>query len=357
MNYFNILSKGVKSVMKILVTGAAGQVGSRLVQQLLAKGYEVRATVFPDDPGRNRLDKLDIEILEGNLLDMSFCQRSMERMDGIIHLANLVGPMPGMSETEFFDNNVISTFNLVSAASKLVARLHKFVHVSSSSVYPNDSHVIATVYNPVDEMHPLRPEGAYAISKLAGEEIVRGYTRQTGLRTAILRPSGICSGAAILERWSVGFVCGILRAGQSSPRSSIYMPDGTELWHELEAAAESPDQPCAIIERNSRASWVYQPVDARDVAHGCICALESNSAPGEAFNISAPEPITFVEAAEIISRVTDIPVLKWQVPVRWIYDLNNTKAKYGINYQPGWGIKEMVESALAVQRGESDGLI
>jgi len=342
--------------MRILVTGAAGQVGSRVVRQLLTRDYEVKALILPEDTNRSRLDGLDIEIVEGNLLDMALCQQAIENVDAVIHTANLVSPLPGMSETEFFSNNVVSTFNMVSAASRRADKLRRFVHISSSSVYPNDAHTIATEYNPVDEMHPLRPEGPYPISKLAGEEIVRGYTRQTGLRTTILRPSGICSGTAVLGRWSVAFVCNILRAGQRSPRGSLYMPDGTELWHDLEAAAESKDQPCAI-RSTSGEPWVYQLVDARDVAHGCVCALESDSEPGDAFNISAPEPITFDEAAEVISQATALPILKWDVPVRWLFDLSNIKARQKINYQPKWGIKEMVESAMAVQRGESDGFI
>jgi nucleoside-diphosphate-sugar epimerase len=341
--------------MRVLVTGAAGQVGSRLVRQLLINNYEVKALILPEDPNRSRLDELDVEIVEGNLLDTTVCEQAIGNVNAVIHTANLVGPLPGMSETEFFNNNVISTFNLVSAASKQVDRLQRLVHISSSSVYPNDAHTIATEYNPVDEMHPLRPEGPYPISKLVGEEIIGGYTRQTGLRTTILRPSGICSGTAVLRRWSVAFVCNILRAGQRSPRGSLYMPDGTELWHDLEAAADSEDQPCAI-RSTSGEPWVYQLVDARDVAHGCVCALENDSAPGDAFNISAPEPITFDEAAEVISQMTGLPILKWQVPVRWLFDLSNVKARNKINYQPKWGIREMVESALAVQRGESDGL-
>jgi UDP-glucose 4-epimerase len=342
--------------MLILVTGAAGQVGSRLVRQLLAKNYQVKALILPEDPNRNRLDGLDIEFMEGNLLDTAICEKAIENVDAVIHTANLVGPLPGMSETNFFSNNVISTFNIANTASKQADRLRRFVHISSSSVYPNDAHAIATEYNPVDEEHPLRPEGAYPISKLVGEEIVRGYTRQTGLKSTILRPSGICSGTAILGRWSVAFVCNILRAGQRNPRSSLYMSDGTELWHDLEAAAESKDQPCAV-RSTSEEPWVYQLVDARDVAHGCICALENDSEPGDVFNISAPEPITFDEAAEVISQLTGAEILNWRVPVRWLFDLGNTKARQKINYRPRWGIREMVESALAVQRGQSDGLI
>ncbi len=341
--------------MKILVTGADGQVGSRLVRQLLAKNYEVKALILPESPNLNRLDGLDIEITEGNLLDAATCEQAVQSVDAVINTANLVSPLPGMSETEFFQNNVISTFNMVSTASKRADELRRFVHISSSAVYPNDVQSIATEYNPVDEMHPLRPEGVYPISKLVGEDIVGGYTRQTGLRSTILRPSGICSGTAVLGRWSVAFVCRILMAGQRSPRGTLYMSDGTELWHDLEAAAESKDQPCAI-RSTSGEPWVYQLVDARDVAHGCVCALENDSEPGDAFNVSAPEPITFDEAAEVISQATGLPILEWEVPVRWLFDLSNKKARKKINFQPKWGIKEMVESALAVQRGESDGL-
>lgn len=330
--------------MKVLITGASGQVGSRLVRQLIEQNYDVRGLILPDEPNRNRLDELDIEIMEGNLLEPEVCETAVKSVDAIIHTANLVGPLPDMSETEFFDNNVRSTFNIVNAASEHADSIHRFVHISSSSVYPNDVHIIAPCYNPVDEMHPLRPEGTYALSKLVGENIINSFARKTGIKTTIIRPSGICSGKAILGRWTVGFVCNILRTGQNNRKSSLYMTDGTELWHELEAAADSREQPCAIRDSEGQ-PWMQQPVDVRDVVHGCICALESDAAIGEVFNISAPRPITFHRAAEILAEVTGQELFEWQVPVRWVFDLDNTKARCWINYQPKWGIQEMVDSA------------
>lgn len=97
---------------RVLVTGACGQVGSRVVRQLLERDYDVRGLVLPGDVARSRLDGLDIEVMEGNLLDMSVAARAMDGVDGVIHTANLVAPLPGMSESEFFDNNVLATFNL-----------------------------------------------------------------------------------------------------------------------------------------------------------------------------------------------------------------------------------------------------
>lgn len=338
--------------MKILVTGAAGQVGSRVVRQLLKRNYEVRGLILPDDPARGRLDGLDIELMEGNLLETTVAERAVEGVDAVIHTANLVSPLPGMSESEFFDNNVRSTFNLARASSKWADRMRRFVHISSSSVYPNDAHIIATCYNPVDELHPLRPVGTYGLSKLLGERIVETIARETGLRTAIIRPTGICSGTAILNRWTVSFVCAILKAGQRHPKSSLFMPDGTELWRDLEAMAPG-DALCAVYD-NLGCPWIQQPVDARDVALGCVCALENDASTGEAFNVSAPRPITFNEAAYTIANATGKPVIEYKLPVRWVFDLDNTKARSMIGYRPKWGIGEMVESALKVQRGEGE---
>ncbi len=342
-------------MVKVLVTGAAGQVGARLVRQLLARNYGVKGLILPKDPMRSRIEGLDIEIVEGNLLDPNLAPKLVADVDAVIHTANLVSPLQGMSESEFFDNNVRGTFHLVRAASKRADALERFVHISSSAVYPNDAHIIAPCYNPVDELHPLRPRGLYPLTKITNEHIVTAHARETGLRTVIVRPSGICSGDAILRRWTVGFVCGLLKKGQAHPRSALYMKDGTELWHELERAAESSNQLCTISDMQGR-PWLYQLVDARDVAHGCVCALESPAAVGEVFNIAAPQPVPFPQAARIINKATGQGILKWQVPVRWVYDLGIGKAKEYIGYSPRWGIEEMVCSALAVQLGESDGM-
>lgn len=337
---------------KALVTGAAGQVGCRLVRQLLAKGYEIKGLLLPDDPAAGRLDGLVVERIEGDLRDPAVAERAVEGVDAVIHTANLVGRQPGVSESDLFDNNVLSTFNLVKAASQRADRLERFVHVSSSAVYPNDTHLIAPCYSPMDERHPLRPMGTYPLSKLLGEEIVHAHARETGLRAAIIRPSGICSGTRFLARWSVGYVCTLLRIGQRSPQSTLYMDDGAELWLALEAAAPA-DTLCAVRDDLGR-PWMQQPVDARDVAGGCVAALESPAAIGEAFNISAPQPIAFDRAAQVISEHTGQPIIEWQVPVRWVFDLDNTKARTLLGFRANWGLEEMVQSALAVQRGEGE---
>lgn len=331
---------------RIVVTGASGQLGRHVVAQLLEKGYAVKALLMPGEKLSDELKSECYEVVEGNLIEPKIAEHAIEGVDGVIHTANLVSPLPGMSDAEFFANNVMSTYNIARACGRIADKIKRLVHVSSSAVYPNDSHIIATCYNPVDELHPKRPIGTYAISKLAGEDVVISVSRETKLRFAIVRPSGICSKDAILHRWTVKFVCTILRIGQQHPESALFMPDGRELWRELESEAP-PDALCAICDLEGR-PWLQQPVDVRDVAHGCICALESEAAIGEAFNISAPRAISFDEAAKVISEVTGKSVVKWRVPVRWIFDLDNTKARAMIGYKPKFDIQQMVESAIEV---------
>jgi len=334
--------------LKILVTGAAGQVGCRLVRQLLSRNYEVRGTILPDDPCANRLEGVELDLMAGNLTDEEFARRAVAGVDAVLHTANLVGD-------EHFHNNVRATFNVAKACAERADSLRRMVSVSSSGVYPNDSHSYACAYHPVDENHPRRPAGGYTLSKLIGEEIVRSFALASGLRAAIVRPSGILSGDAILGRWTVDFVSSIMKAGMTTPTSEMYMPDCGEPWEELKNKARSLEQPCSVTDDDGR-PWLYQMVDARDVAHGIICALEADSATGEVFNISAPTPITYPEAARTIAEATGEEIFEYRAPVRWVYDLDNTKARTWIGYRPAWGIRQMVADALAFRRGETDGM-
>jgi len=333
---------------KVLVTGAAGQVGCRLVRQLLARNYEVRGTILPEDPCEDRLKGLEVERIAGDLTDPAFAERAVEGVEAVLHTANLVS-------ADAFDNNVRATFNVAKACAARAGDLRKLVSVSSSGVYPNDSQAIACAYHPVDELHPRRPTGTYPLSKLLGEEIVWAFARESGLAAAIVRPSGIVSGDAVLSRWSVNFVCTIMRAGATHPGSELYAPDLGEPWEELQVRATSGDQPCAVTGPEGR-PWVYQLVDARDVAHGLVCALEPDAANGEAFNLSAPRPIPYPEAASILAELTGTEALEYRAPARWVFDLDNTKARTWIGYEPKWGAREIIEDALAFRRGETDGM-
>ena len=195
--------------MKILVAGAAGQVGCRLVRQLLERNHEVRGTVLPDDPALERLEGLDIELAAGDLTDEAFVESAVTGVDAVIHTANIVGPQ--------FDNNMQIDRLIARVCGKHADRLERMVYTSSSGVFPNNGETIACAYHPVDERHPKRPMGEYSLGKLIGEAFTKMAARETGLRFSIVRPSHVQSGSAILSRFTVGAVAGLLERGQNAP--------------------------------------------------------------------------------------------------------------------------------------------
>jgi UDP-glucose 4-epimerase len=332
--------------MKVLVTGGTGQVGSRLVRQLLQRSHEVRVTVWAKDPALERLAGLEVETLEGDLTDPPFVRRAVQGVDAVVHTANLVGP--------YFENNVQTTLEVARACGEQADALDRFVYVSSSGVFPNDSHVLACAYHPVDEQHPRRATSEYNLSKQIGEEITELTARRTGLRTVVVRPSHVLSGDRVLGQFTVARVVGVLKSGQQNPGSELHMADGTELWPEVEARAEGPDQPCIARDQDGR-PWYYQPNDARDVAHALVCALEREEALGEAFNLGAPVPFPFTEGGALLAELSGRVPLEVRLPVRWRYDHDCAKARAWIGYQPRGDLQAMMRSAWAFKQGQHDG--
>jgi UDP-glucose 4-epimerase len=330
--------------VRVLVTGVTGQVGCRLLRQLLARNHEVRGTVWGAAPPAEleRVAGLDLDLRTGDLADLDFVRQAVAGVDAVVHTANLVGP--------FFENNVQTTLQVARACGERAETLDRMVYVSSSGVFPNDSHVLAPVYHPVDESHPKRATSEYNLSKLIGEQITEMTALSKGLRYAILRPSHVLSADKLLGQFTVGRVVSLLKTGQQNPGSELHMADGTELWHDVETRAEDAAQPCAVTDLDGR-PWYYQPNDARDVAQALVCALERPEALGGAFNLGAPEPFLVPEGARILAELSGRTPLEIRLPVRWRYDHAWALAGERIGYRPRGSLQAMMDSAWAVRRG------
>jgi UDP-glucuronate 4-epimerase len=178
--------------MKILVTGAAGFIGSHLTETLVSNGHEVLAldALMPDlyplerkVANWNRLQQLNENVkflvsdlrLPVNPLDIEDC-------DYIFHLAAMPGLSLSWEETRLYiDCNVLATANLLKACDP--KSLKKFFYISSSSVYGRK---IAG-----DESSPISPISPYGVTKLAAESMVAAYSSSTGLKYSIFRPFSV----------------------------------------------------------------------------------------------------------------------------------------------------------------------
>jgi nucleoside-diphosphate-sugar epimerase len=172
----------------ILVTGASGFIGSRLVARLIELGFRrVRClTRQPLDGSRFGGDAAGVDVLQGTLLSKDDCAAAARDAAVVFHLA------AGRGEKSFPDaflNSVVTTRNLLDACLAQGA-LRRFVNVSSFAVYSNVGKARRRVLDescPVEQRPDLRGE-AYCFAKVKQDEIVAEYGRERGLPYVIVRP-------------------------------------------------------------------------------------------------------------------------------------------------------------------------
>jgi len=181
----------------ILITGASGFIGSRVVQNLLDRGHR-NLICFGrpsgklqriEDALRNRPSGAQIRVQKGNLLSRRDCEAACRDAAVIIHLAAGTGEK---SFPDAFMNSVVTTRNLLDA-SMATGKLKRFVLISSFSVYSNCGKPRGRVLDescPVEEHGELRGE-AYCFAKVKQEEIVAEYSQRFGIPYVLIRPGNV----------------------------------------------------------------------------------------------------------------------------------------------------------------------
>lgn len=176
--------------MAILVTGAAGFIGSHLSERMLARGEEVVGldnfdVFYPRSEKERNLDQARqheaFTLVEGDIRDAGLLGRLSDDIDAVIHLAALAGVRPSIREPARYNAvNVEGTVTLLEWARS--RKIQDVVFASSSSVYGNNENVPFAEDDPVD--HPISP---YAATKKAGELICHTYHHLFGMDVACLR--------------------------------------------------------------------------------------------------------------------------------------------------------------------------
>jgi len=160
--------------MTVLVTGAAGFLGSHVTDLLLASGERPRVLIRPGD-GRGPLEAAGADIYTGDIGDRATIGAALRGVDRVLHCAARTGPWGPAADYE--RTNVRGLETLVTAA--LAAGVRRVVHVSSITVHGND------VGGQADETAPLREEpNPYSRSKVAGERLLERLIRDQFARLA-----------------------------------------------------------------------------------------------------------------------------------------------------------------------------
>jgi len=201
-----------------LVTGAAGFIGSNLVETLLAAGQEVVGLDnFSTGHKRNLEEVRDLEpdatrssftLIEGDIRDRATCERAVDGIDFVVHQAAL-GSVPRSLADPLtsHDVNVTGMVNMLDAARR--AGVPRFIYAASSSTYGDSAGL------PKREDRIGAPLSPYAATKLANEIYAGVYAKSYGFRATGLRyfnvfgprqdPNGAY--AAVIPKWTAAMIC------------------------------------------------------------------------------------------------------------------------------------------------------
>jgi len=276
---------------KVVITGGFGLLGTHVVEHFVECGYEVVNVDItkPIDPGNPRDPR--VKHITVNLKNLGECYGALAEADAVIHLAAIPVAYSHPNEVTF-ENNVMSTYNVLQAAAGL--GIKKVVIASSESSYGIvfAKKYLAPQYLPIDEEHPQLPQDCYGLSKIVAEKTAEMFNRLTGMQVVSLRIGNVIT---------------------------------PEMYKKFPDFIHDPEKRKGIL-------WSY--IDARDVASACMRAIEVDNLGAVALNIAADDTSMDIKNEELIKAcypdVTDI-----RIPLdNFETLLSNKRAKEVLDWQP-----------------------
>lgn len=308
---------------KILVTGADGFIGSHLTEELVRRGYDVRAFVLYNS--FNSWGWLDcvpseirnnIDVFAGDIRDSYGVRQAVKGCDMVLHLAALIAiPYSYHSPDTYVDTNIRGTLNVLQAVRDF--GLEKMVHTSTSEVYGTARFI------PITEEHPLQGQSPYSATKIGADQIAISFYNAFDTPVSIIRPFNTYG-----------------------PRQSARAIIPTVITQ------------IANGERRIKLGALHPTRDfnfVMDTVRGFIAVAESPNSLGEVINIGSNFEVSIGDAVRLIAEVmgaeieieTDLARLrpeKSEVERLWA---NNSKARDLIGWEPIYGGGEGFRRGLA----------
>ena len=301
--------------MRALVTGGGGFIGNHLVRRLLGDGHDVRVLDNFSTGRRERLEGLDVGLVEGDLRSYERAHAAIRGTDVVFHLGALPSvPRSVQDPLTTSAVNVEGTLNVLLAARDEDVR--RVIFASSSSVYGANP-----VLPKTEEDQPL-PISPYGVSKLSAEHYCRTFTTVYGLETVSIRLFNVFGpGQDPLSQYAA-VVPRFISALASGNRPVVY-GDGTQTR-----------------------DFTY----VEDVIEAFILAVEAPRAAGEIINVCAGREMSLLALLEILSDLlgTDAePRFEPARPgeVRASHGVH-TKARALLQWEPRWSTRDALDASI-----------
>lgn len=172
--------------MKVLVTGAAGFIGSHLTEKLVEEGLDVKVLIRYNSKNNwgwleTSKVKNEIDVISGDIRDYDMVYSSMKGCKAVFHLAALIGiPYSYVSPMAYIKTNIEGTYNVLQSARE--QELDNVLITSTSETYGTAQYV------PIDEKHALVGQSPYSASKIGADQMAISYFRSFELPVKIVRP-------------------------------------------------------------------------------------------------------------------------------------------------------------------------
>jgi NAD dependent epimerase/dehydratase len=275
-------------MMRVLVTGSDGFIGSHLTEALVRAGHDVRAfTLYNSFGTRGWLDRCasdvrgKFEIIAGDVRDPFGVKESMQGCDAVMHLAALIGiPYSYQSPSSYVETNVSGTLNIVQAARDL--GLQRVIHTSTSEVYGSAQFV------PITEEHPLQGQSPYSASKIGADHIALSYFLSFGTPVTVVRPFNTY-GPRQSARAVIPTIISQIASGN----------------RRVKIGALGPTRDFNFV---------------GDTVAGFMAALNSDSVNGETINIGSNYEISIRDTAKLIAELMN-------AEVAWVEDEQRLRPK------------------------------
>jgi UDP-glucose 4-epimerase len=309
---------------RAVVTGGAGFIGHHLVRRLIADGHEVCILDNFSTGRRERLEGLDVDLVEGDLRSYERAHKAVRGTEVVFHLGAL--PSVTRSVQDPLTTNAVNvegTLNVLLAARDEDVR--RVVFASSSSVYG------ATSDLPKAETHQPLPISPYGVSKLAAEHYCRSFTTVYGLETVSLRLFNVFGpGQDPLSQYAA-VVPRFIAALASGARPTVY-GDGKQTR-----------------------DFTY--VD--DVVEALVLAVEAPKAAGEIVNVSGGDETSLLALLAVLSQLLGTEAEPIFEPAR----AGEVRASHGdrgkaaafLDWEPRWKLPDALEMSIAALAGSPTG--
>lgn len=340
--------------MKILVTGISGRIGANLAQGLLNAGHSVRGLVWSRDARPSKLASLPVELVEGTLVEPADVNRAVDGVDAVYHLGAAFQGGGPFSDTDYFEINVRGTFNMLEAARRNGDRLQHFFFASTDAIY--DKYVPGGLSDPIQEdTMPAQPGSPYALSKVLGEDLCRGYMDIYGVPLTIFRFALAVAGDEILDfrqfrlrHWLDAY------AGRTDET-------GQQVYAQLQSLAEGDSAGERLLLARDETGRTYKKhiADVRDIVGGMLAGMGNRDALGQTFQLAGPGPFTWEETVPYLADGLGVDSVEARLagtnPTYYEFDMRKTREILG--YTPQYDLRTMIDDALAFRRGETAGVI